>query len=43
MIYVVEGEYDYLKEYPLYVYIAPIIIIAAIAGWLFWRRNQFKM
>ncbi|MCD4844984.1 MAG: DUF11 domain-containing protein [Methanosarcinales archaeon] len=43
MIYVVEGEYDYLKEYPLYVYIAPIIIISVIAGWLFWRRNQFKM
>ena len=43
MIYVVEGEYDYLKEYPLYVYISPVIIIAAIAGWLFWRRNQFKM
>ncbi len=43
MIYVVEGEYDYLKEYPLYVYILPIIIIAAIAGWIFWRKNQFKM
>ncbi|MEA3293504.1 MAG: BatD family protein [Euryarchaeota archaeon] len=43
MIYIIEGEYDYLKEYPLYVYIIPIIIIAAIAGWIFWRRNQFKM
>ncbi len=43
MIYVTEGKYDFLKEYPLYVYIIPIIIIAAIAGWIFWRRNQFKM
>jgi len=42
-IYVIEGKYDYLKEYPLYVYIIPIIIIVAIAGWIFWRSNQFKM
>jgi len=42
-IYVEKGEYDYLQEYPIYVYVTPIIIIIAIAGWLYWRRSQFKM
>jgi uncharacterized repeat protein (TIGR01451 family) len=41
--YVEEGEYDYLAEYPLYIYVTPVIIIVAIAGWLYWRRSQFRM
>jgi len=42
-IYIEQGEYDYLPEYPIYVYVTPIIIIIAIAGWLYWRRSQFRM
>ena len=41
--YVEEGEFDYLAEYPLYIYVTPVLIIVAIAGWLFWRRGQFRM
>ena len=41
--YVEEGEFDYLAEYPLYIYVTPVFIIVAIAGWLFWRRGQFRM
>ena len=41
--YVEKGEFDYLAEYPLYVYVTPVIIIVAISGWLYWRRSQFKM
>jgi len=41
--YIEEGEFDYLAEYPLYIYLTPILIVVAIAGWLYWRRNQFKM
>lgn len=41
--YVEKGEFDYLAELPLYVYLAPVLIIVAIAGWLFWRRGQFRM
>ncbi|MCL7415578.1 MAG: DUF11 domain-containing protein, partial [ANME-2 cluster archaeon] len=43
VIYVEEGKYDYLSEYPIYVYLTPILIIVAIAGWLYWRSNQFRM
>lgn len=41
--YIEEGEFDYLAEYPLYVYLTPILIVVAIAGWLYWRRGQFRM
>jgi uncharacterized repeat protein (TIGR01451 family) len=41
--YVEKGEFDYLAEYPLYIYITPVLIIVAIAGWLYWRRSQFRM
>lgn len=41
--YVEEGEFDYLAELPLYIYVTPVLIIVAIAGWLFWRRGQFRM
>ncbi len=43
MFYVEKGKYDSLAEYPIYVYITPVIIIIAIAGWLHWRRSQFRM
>ena len=41
--YIEEGEFDYLAEFPLYVYLTPVLIIVAIAGWLYWRRGQFRM
>ena len=43
MFYIEEGEFDYLAEYPLYIYLTPVLIIVAIAGWLYWRRSQFRM
>ncbi|MCK4938495.1 MAG: hypothetical protein KAR85_07815 [Methanosarcinales archaeon] len=43
MFYVERGKYDFMAEYPIYVYITPVIIIIAIAGWLHWRRSQFRM
>jgi uncharacterized repeat protein (TIGR01451 family) len=43
MFYIEEGEFDYLAEIPLYIYLTPVLIIVAIAGWLYWRRNQFRM
>lgn len=43
MFYVQKGRYDYLAEYPIYVYITPVFILIAIAGWLHWRRSQFRM
>ncbi|MBC2763374.1 MAG: DUF11 domain-containing protein [ANME-2 cluster archaeon] len=41
--YIEEGEFDYLAEYPLYIYLTPVLIVVVIAGWLYWRRNQFRM
>ena len=41
--YIEEGELDYLAEFPLYIYITPVLIVVAIAGWLYWRRGQFRM
>ena len=41
--YIEEGEFDYLAEYPLYIYLTPVLIIVAIAGWLYWRRGQFRI
>lgn|GEM_PF-411083 len=41
-IYVTKGKYDYLFEQPLYVYIIPLIIIGAIAGWIIYRHKQYK-
>ena len=42
-LYIEEGEFDYLAEYPLYIYLTPVLIIVAIAGWLYWRRGQFRI
>ncbi len=41
-IYVAEGEYDYLFEQPIYVYLIPLIIIGAVAGWIIHRHKQYK-
>lgn len=41
-IYITKGKYDYLFEQPLYVYLIPLIIIGAIAGWMFYRHKQYK-
>ncbi|TQD25036.1 BatD family protein [Methanolobus vulcani] len=41
-IYVVKGEYDYLFEQPIYVYVIPLVIIGAIAGWIYYRHKQYK-
>jgi len=41
--YIEEGEFDYIAEFPLYVYLTPVLIVVAIAGWLYWRRGQFRM
>jgi len=41
--YVGKGEFDFLAEYPIYIYVVPVLIIVAIAGWLYWRRSQFRM
>ena len=41
--YIEEGEFDYLAEFPLYVYLTPVLIVVAIAGWLYLRRSQFRM
>lgn len=41
-IYVTKGKYDHLFEQPLYMYAAPLIIIGAIAGWIFYRHKQYK-
>lgn len=41
--YVEKSEFDYLAELPLYIYVTPVLIIVAIAGWLYWRRCQFRM
>lgn len=42
-IYIRKGDYDFLSEFPIYVYIIPIIIILAVAGWFYWRSSQFRM
>ncbi|WP_340820424.1 BatD family protein [Methanolobus sp. WCC4] len=41
-IYVTKGKYDHLLEQPIYVYILPIVIIGAIAGWIYYRHKQYK-
>lgn len=41
-IYVVKGEYDYLFEQPIYIYVLPLVIIGAIAGWIYYRHKQYK-
>lgn len=41
-IYVTKGQYDYLFEQPIYVYVMPLIIIGAIAGWIYYRHKQYK-
>jgi uncharacterized repeat protein (TIGR01451 family) len=41
-IYVVKGEYDYLFEQPIYVYVIPLVIIGVIVGWLYHRHKQYK-
>ncbi|WP_406670379.1 BatD family protein [Methanolobus sp. ZRKC4] len=41
-IFVTKGEYDHLFEQPIYVYLIPLIIIGAIAGWIYHRHKQYK-
>ncbi|MDP2216764.1 MAG: hypothetical protein Q8J68_05700 [Methanolobus sp.] len=41
-IYVKKGKYDHLLEQPVYVYLAPLLVIGAVAGWLFYRHRQYK-
>ncbi|MBN2110050.1 MAG: DUF11 domain-containing protein [Methanosarcinaceae archaeon] len=41
-IYVTKGKYDYLFEQPVYVYLVPLLIIGAIAGWIYHRHKQYK-
>lgn len=43
MLFISQGDFDFLAEFPIYVYLTPIIIILALAGWFYWRSNQFKM
>ncbi|HUV83746.1 MAG TPA: BatD family protein [archaeon] len=43
MVFISQGDFDFLAEFPIYVYLTPIIIILALAGWFYWRSNQFKM
>ena len=41
-ILVAKGKYDYLFEQPIYVYLIPLVIIGAVAGWIFHRHKQYK-
>ncbi len=41
-IFVVKGKYDHLFEQPIYVYLIPLVIIGAVAGWIFHRHKQYK-
>jgi uncharacterized repeat protein (TIGR01451 family) len=41
-IYVTKGKYDSLLEQPIYVYAIPLLIIGAIAGWIYYRHKQYK-
>lgn len=43
MFIIEKGKYDFLSEFPLYVYITPIVIILAIVGWVLFRSRQFRM
>jgi len=42
VIYVKEGKYDYLLEQPVYVYLAPLLLIGILAGWFFYKHRQYK-
>jgi uncharacterized repeat protein (TIGR01451 family) len=41
-IYVKKGKYDHLLEQPVYIYLLPLLVIGAVAGWLFYRHRQYK-
>ncbi|SFM79971.1 BatD family protein [Methanolobus profundi] len=41
-IYVTKGKYDHLLEQPIYIYVVPLVIIGAIAGWIYYRHKQYK-
>jgi len=41
-IYVTKGKYDHLFEQPVYVYLVPLVLIGAIAGWIYHRHKQYK-
>lgn len=43
MVFISQGDFDFLAQFPIYVYLIPIIIILALVGWFYWRSNQFKM
>ena len=42
-VYIRKGDFDFLAEFPIYIYLTPIIIILALAGWFYWRSKQFRM
>lgn len=41
-IHVKKGKYDHLFEQPIYVYLLPLLVIGAIAGWVYHRHKQYK-
>jgi len=41
-IYVTKGKYDHLFEQPIYVYLIPLLLIGAVAGWIYHRHKQYK-
>jgi len=41
-IYVTKGKYDYLFEQPIYIYLIPLLLIGAVAGWVYHRHKQYK-
>ena len=43
MVFISQGDFDFLAQFPIYVYITPIIIILALAGWFYWRSRQFRI
>ena len=43
MVFISQGDFDFLAQFPIYVYLTPIIIILALAGWFYWRSRQFRI
>ena|GEM_PF-2895378 len=43
MVFISQGDFDFLAQFPIYVYLTPIIIILALVGWFYWRSRQFRM
>ena len=43
MVFISQGDFDFLAQFPIYVYLTPIIIILGLVGWFYWRSKQFRM